>query len=138
MNIEESISFLSKHQPMPSDDVINNVEAEIYFEIVKLFEKEKDIRCIPLLINSVSENTGMGMYEYISDSLQNQDREKVIESIRIGLRSKKSGVVYRCCWWGVDLDAWELINDIEPLLFNKNADIKEAAGAFVDLRKDYA
>ena len=138
MNIEESIIFLKMYQPMPDDNDINEKEAETFFNIIKLFEKETDERCIPLLINSVSENTGMGMYENIRFALQNQKREIVINNIRNGLRSNNPGVVYRCCWWAVDLDAWDLIDVIEPLLFNENVDIKDAAEAFVNLRNENA
>lgn len=138
METEKAIRFLTDHQPMPDDNDINEQQAETYFQILKLFEKEKDERCIPLLINSVSENTGMGMYEYISDALIKQDRQKVIENLRIGLKSNNQGVVYRCCWWSVDIDAWDLLEDIKPLQFNENTDIQEAATAFIKLREENA
>ncbi|RJG36506.1 hypothetical protein [Motilimonas pumila] len=133
MNIEESLQFLAKHQPMPSDLEITNVQCDLFVASLELFQNSHDVRCIPLFMNCVSEHTGMGMYEIIADVLMNQDRVNVIRGLRDGLQSNDIAIKYRCCWWALELDAWELLPIIEPLVNSDNEDLRDASEAYVNI-----
>ena len=97
MKIEEAINFLAERQPMPSDHQITEHEAQQFCEIIELLQKTKNDQCIPLLINAVSEKTGLGMYEDIRFALQYQNHEMVIPALAEGLKSNDLGRVSRCC-----------------------------------------
>lgn len=102
------------------------------------FEKENNYKCISLLINSVSENIGLGMYENIRFALLNQERGKVIEGLRSGLQSSNVGVLFQYCWRAVDVEAWELSQVVEALLFHNNVNVKKAANEYILLKNESA
>ena len=136
MNTEEALQFLKLNQPMPGDLVIGQAQCDSFIEAMDHFINKPDVRCIPLFVNSVSQNTGMGMYEKISDVLMAHRREDVIPSIKNGLASQNNGVKYRCSWWAIDLDAWELESSIEPLLTSSVEDVRDVAASFMDLKSE--
>jgi hypothetical protein len=65
MTTAEAIEFLRAHQPTPSDHAITDAEGRMFAEILKHFEAHLDEACIPLLVGSVSADTGLGMYQHI-------------------------------------------------------------------------
>jgi hypothetical protein len=133
MDTEKALAFLRAHQPMPSDHTITDEETDAFAAILKHFEALPDERCIPLLINSVSTNTALGVYEHIKFVLRAHPRESVVPHLRRGLLSGNDGVRYRCCWWALDVDAWELIDVVRPLTADASEDVREAAQGFVEL-----
>jgi hypothetical protein len=136
MDTEHALSFLRSHQPMPSDHAITDDEAATFIAILRYFEIERDERCLPLLINSVSSETGLGMYEHIKFVLLAHPREQVVPYLKQGLEDGNSGVLYRCCWWAFDIDAWELADLIQPLITHVDEDVRSAARAFVEARDE--
>jgi hypothetical protein len=136
MNNDEAIQFLQSNQPMPNDLDITQNECDLFIESMHLLTKQLDIRCIPLFINSVSKNTGMGMYETISSVLLGYPKQDVISFLKEGFTSTNSGVIYRCCWWAIGLDAWELESCIKPLLISSDEDIREVAVSFMELKNE--
>ncbi|MBN1852086.1 MAG: hypothetical protein JW829_05150 [Pirellulales bacterium] len=138
MKTDDAISFLESHQPMPGDHEISDEEGETFAEIIKHFEKNPDPRCIPLLIGTVSKNTGLGMYDHIKFVLMAHAREDVILHLREGLLHGNDGTKYRCCWWATDMDAWELEEVIKPLASHEDEDIQDAANAFLELKEELA
>jgi len=133
MDTEKALAFLRAHQPMPSDHTITDEEADTFAALLVHFEVRPDERCIPLLINSVSTNTALGVYERIKFVLRAHPRESVVPHLQRGLLSGNDGVRYRCCWWALDVDAWELIDVVRPLTADASEDIREAAQGFVEL-----
>ncbi len=123
---------------MPSDHDITDEEAQDYFNILKYLEKNPKESFIPYLIGSVSQNTGLGMYEYIGDVLTKFPKDIVIPHIKNGIKEGNEGCIYRCCWWATDIDAWELGEEIEPLTTHSNEDINEAASSFIKLKSELA
>lgn len=134
MDTERALAFLRAHQPMPPDGEISREDADTFWAILKHFEAVGDERCIPLLIGSVSTDTGLGMYEYIGDVLLNYGRAAVVPHLRRGLLDGNEGARFRCCWWAADLRAWELAAEIQPLTNNTLDDIRDAAQAFINIR----
>ncbi len=123
---------------MPDDTEITDEEGSTFADIIEHFESNPDRRCIPLLVGAVSENTGLGMYEHIQFALLAHAKADVIPHLREGLRHGNNGTKYRCCWWAIDLDAWELEDLIIPLADHSNEDIRDAARAFIESRGELA
>ena len=90
---------------MPSDHDICDADCDAFCEVLKLFETHPAPRCLPLLVNSVSQSTGMGMYEDIKYVLLAHDKGDVFPHVLDGLTNGNDGVKYRCCWWATDIDA---------------------------------
>ena len=123
---------------MPSDEKITQDECDKFIEAINFFKNHQSNECVPLFIFSVSEETGLGMYESISDVLMAQDKEIVKKYLRLGLQTGNDGVKYRCCWWASDIDAWDLEQEISLLINHANEDIRDAAKAFVQLKSEFA
>jgi hypothetical protein len=136
MDTERALAFLRAHQPMPSDHTITDDQGATFIEILKHFETHHDERCIPLLIHSVSPDTGLGMYEHIQFVLMAHPREQVVPHIRQGLADGNDGVRSRCCWWAADVSAWELIDLVQPLTIHPDEDVRLPAQAFMELRDE--
>ena len=136
MNIKEALEFLQANQPMPRDLEIDQDGCDRFVESLKIFTENPDKRCIPLFVNCVSKYTGLGMYETISSILSAHRRDDVIPFIKEGLFSKSVGIRYRCCWWAIDLDAWELKPQIEPLLKDNDEDIRCVAASYMELESE--
>jgi hypothetical protein len=138
MTVEQALDFLRHHQPMPSDLAITPEECKPFIEIIELFQKYPDPRCLPLLINSVSLDTGLGMYEHILFVLMAHDRNDVIPHLREGLRNGSDGVKHRCCYWAGHIDAWELEDEIRPLLHHPEVEVRESAEHFMEMKAEFA
>lgn len=136
MDTERALTFLRSHQPMPPDHELSVDEGSTFAAIVQHFETEHDERCIPLLIHSVSPDTGLGMYEHIQFVLMAHSREQVIPHLHHGLAAGNDGVRCRCCWWAADVGAWELADLIEPLTAHSDEDLRSAAQAYMELRAE--
>ena len=138
MNPDAALQFLEDHQPMPGDSEITQDECDVFAELLVHFREHADPRSIPLLVNSVSTSTGMGMYEDISRVLMAHQKSAVVPHIRHGLLQGSDGVKYRCCWWAADVSAWELTDIIEPLTRSDHEDTRDAAKAFIELSTELA
>ncbi|BDM64253.1 hypothetical protein NFHSH190041_17050 [Shewanella sp. NFH-SH190041] len=133
MKSSELLTFLDARQPMPSDKLITKEECNTFIEAINYFKSHKSNKCIPLFIFSVSDITGLGMYESISDVLMFQDNEYVKKYLRLGLKTGSDAVRYRCCWWASDIEALDLDKEIIPLVNHANQNVGDAAKAFVQL-----
>ncbi len=136
MDTERALTFLRAHQPMPSDHTIADEEGATFAVILDHFQTVCDERCIPLVIHSVSPDTGLGMYEHIRLVLMAHPREQVIPHLRRGLTYGNDGVRSRCCWWAADVSAWDLVDLIEPLTAHSDEDVRLPAQAFMELRDE--
>jgi hypothetical protein len=136
MDTEQALSFLRARQPMPSDHTITNEECATFTRILEHFENEHDERCLPLLIRSVSPDTGLGIYEHIKFVLIAHPREQVVPHLRRGLADGNDGVRHRSCWWAADVSAWELVDLIQPLTAHSDEDVRSAAQAFMELKDE--
>ena len=134
MSAAEYLAFLAAHQPMPGDQDLTDDEGDMFAAALKHFEAHPDVRCIPLFINSVSQDTGLGMYEHITFTLRAHPRDAVLPYLEQGLRSEHLGVVYRCCWWSADFGAWEFVPLVRSeVMTRSDEDVREAATAFLEL-----
>ena len=138
MTTDYYLAFLKAHQPMPGDADVTDDEASVFAAALKYFEAQPDVRCIPLLINSVSQDTGLGIYEHIKFTLMAHPRDAVLPHLERGLRSEQLGVVYRCCWWSADFDAWEFAPLVRSVMTHSDEDVHGAATAFLELADERA
>lgn len=136
MDTEQALLFLRAHQPMLGDGFATQEDCNTYVAILDYFKTKHDERCLPLLINSVSPDTTLGMYEHIVVVLMQYPPEKVIPHIRQGLVNGNDGVLYRCCWWAADFSAWDLVDLIQPLTTHSDEDIRLSAQCFLELRDE--
>ncbi len=136
MNNVEALGFLENHQPMPGDLDISQEQCDSFMAALKYFRDKPDKRCIPLFVNCVSKHTGMGMYEVISDVFVAQDREEVVSHLKVALKSGSDAIKFRCCWWATDIDAWELVELIGPLISSQDDDLREAALYYIKLKNE--
>ena len=137
MNIRQALTFLEHHQPMPNDQEVTQNLCDSFVECMQFLKENPESKSVVLLINSVSEYTGLGMYEMISDVLIKQERSVVLFALKKALNQGNDAVKYRCCWWAIDLNAWCLIKEISALATSCNNDLSDAAQAYVELRRDY-
>lgn len=92
----EALSFLKRHQPMPSDKEIKQEELETYEEVRKYFQNNFDERCIPLFLNAfnnpsdrvkywciqiASNFPDASLFEPLSKLLQSEDEDIKMETI---------------------------------------------------------
>jgi hypothetical protein len=63
MNIDEAITFLKNHQPMPSDVDLDKETINGYDEARKVFLFNRAPECVPLFLNSFGEGDGFGVYD---------------------------------------------------------------------------
>jgi hypothetical protein len=138
MTTEQALEFLRRHQPMPSDWDIADHEGDTYVAILKHFEAHPDPRCIPLLINSVSPETGLGMYQHIKFVLRAHGTDAVAPYLRTGLVDGNDGVKSRCCEWAVEVASWNLEDVIRTLEEHSDEDVCEAAKFFLDAKAELA
>jgi hypothetical protein len=137
MNHHQALIFLEHHQPMPSDKEVTQDLCDAFLECMLFFKHNPEPKSVSLLINSVSEYTGLGMYEMISDVLLKQERTVVLFALKKALTQGDDAIKYRCCWWAIDLNAWCLFNEISGLVSSCNADLSDAAKAYIELRCEY-
>lgn len=121
---------------MPSDHAISDEEGSKFIAVVEHFETVQDERCLPLLIHSVSPDTGLGMYEHIRFVLRAHPREHVVRYLKQGLVDGNSGVLFRCCSWALDIDAWELGDLIQPLVNHPDEDVRYSALTFIAAKNE--
>ena len=129
---EDYLDFLADHQPMPSDYEISVAEGEYFAAALKYFEAHIDDRCVPLFINAVSAQTGLGMYEHIKFVLMGQRKSVVVEHLKAALKSANPHIVFRACWWAVDVQAAELTEQIRELVKHDDEDVRFAATSFME------
>ena len=138
MRTEDALEFLKARQPMPGDAEISEEEGATFARIIKHFEANPDPRCIPLLVGAVRKTTGLGMYEHIKFVFMAHPKDAVVPHLREGLRHGNDGTKYRCCWWAIEMDAWELDDLIRPLADHGDEDVQDAARTFLELKEELA
>jgi hypothetical protein len=92
MEKEDALKFLELHQPMPPDEEIDNELIEKYDDVRKYFLGNKDIRCIPLFLNSFGFIDGLGVYQLVEDVITMYEERDVVPSLIKSLSSN----YYQC------------------------------------------
>ena len=127
MTVDEGLSFLKTHQPMPDDAELSEELVRAYDEVRRLFIAHPDARCIPLFLTSFGEGDGFGVYQLVEDVLRHFSLDKVLPHLRKGLTHGQRSIRY----WNADIAAnfptAELIEPLAQLLTEDDEDIRSAA-----------
>jgi len=112
----EALDFLRLHQPMPSDHSITAEVADGFIEVLKCLETQPIAEAIPLLIGTVTEETGLGMYEHIKFVLMRFPADVVAPFLIAALEHQNPGRRYRAAWWACDSPSKVLIEPLRSLI----------------------
>ncbi|MBQ4069160.1 MAG: hypothetical protein IJC76_07895 [Lachnospiraceae bacterium] len=123
---KEAVSFLKAHQPMPSDDELQENDIKKYAEIRDYFIKNPDEQCISLFLNSFGGKDGYGVYQMVEDVILMYDIEKVVPHLLKTFDSVYEGVKY----WGIQISSnypsEKFFEPLVDLLKSEDEDIKFA------------
>ena len=132
---EDALNFLSRHQPMPSDNNLTQEIIDEYDDVRKFFIKNPDKKAIELFLRSFGEGDGWGVYQLVedffyqcSDTDGKNEIKNVLEDITI-----PDSVRYWVTQTAADFNDEMLRNGLEISLQSKNIDIKDAAKDAIDL-----
>ncbi|NRF72473.1 hypothetical protein HLB44_36540 [Aquincola sp. S2] len=116
MTHTEALSFLSLHQPMPGDSEISPETADRFIETLRFLEENPHPAAVPFLIGSVSEHTGLGMYEHIGFVLRKLPPYEVAPHLIQALKHGEATTRARAAWWAADCPCPALAKPIRDLL----------------------
>lgn len=112
----EALEFLSRHQPMPDEENLDEATINQYDEARKLFLAEPDERCIPLFLNSFGTGSGLGVYQLVEDVLVQFDNEQVLPHLLAALESPIESVRYWNAQVAASFPSPQLIGPLSNLL----------------------
>lgn len=128
MSIEEVLSFLRKHQPMPDDGAITNALIRKYDEIRVFLLDHYDERVVPLLLGSFGSGMGFGIYQLMDEVVRKYPADIVIPALDKELGKDSPG-----CWWclqmALDFSDRSLAHHFKRLLFSQSRDERFFAAA---------
>lgn len=135
MTKENALNFLSRHQPMPSDENLTQDIINEYDEVRKFFIKNPDKRAIELFLRSYGEGDGWGVYQLVEDffyQCSDIDVKKEIKKV-LEDRTISDSVRYWVTQTAAAFNDEMLRNGLEISLQSKNIDIKDAANDAIEL-----
>jgi hypothetical protein len=87
MSPDEAIQFLEAHQPMPPDADLTEELIGRFDEARRTLEHHYNRRTAHLLLNSLGEGDGLGVYQLVDATLRTLPRGDVVEALAEALRS---------------------------------------------------
>lgn len=123
----EAFSFLSEHQPMPSDKEVTEEEIKKYEEVRTFFINNPDEQCIPLFLNSFGDKDGLGAYQMVEDVIVMYDKKVVLPYILSAFNSSYEGIKYWCIQIATNFLDESLLPPLANFLKSEDQDIKTAA-----------
>lgn len=127
MEMKEALSFLRNHQPLPPDKDLDKETIELYNEVRKLFLVSIEPDCVPLLLNSFGDGSGLGIYQLIEDVISKYSIGDVLPHLKTALSSNFRSIRY----WNTQIASLfptiELLAPLTELLNEDDFDIKYAA-----------
>ena len=122
MTGEEARTYLLQHQPMPSDSDITENEADTFIAILQFLEENPNPDFIPLLMGSVSSQTGLGMYEQIQFVLNQFSEGEVVPHVRVLLQSPNPGARSWAVGWALEFPSSTYLKAINEILHSPEDD----------------
>lgn len=126
MNTEEALIFLEQHQPMPSDKNLTEDLINRYDDVRKYFIENRDVRCVPLFLNSFGFIDGFGVYQLIEDIIIQYESKEVVPHLEKALMSDHYSIRYWNAQIASNFTSEELILPLSKLLEEEDFDIKFA------------
>lgn len=127
MDTREGLEFLSKHQPMPPDEELDQQLIDYYDEVRKWFILNPDPQCVPLFLNSFGKGDGWGVYQLVGDALIVFDKAIVVPHLVKSLRNPNGSVSYWSAQIACSFPDAVLIAPLRKLIEGGDHDIKYAA-----------
>lgn len=115
---QEALDFLKEHQPMPSDDKLQEKEIKKYEEVRRYFLENPDEQCVPLFFNSFGGKDGLGVYQMVEEVILMYDSEAVLPYLLKTFDSEYESVKY----WGIQISS----NYPSECLFNPLVNLLES------------
>src|SRR5690606_955147 len=94
VDTREGLEFLSKHQPMPPDEELDQQLIDYYDEVRKWFILNPDPQCVPLFLNSFVKADGWGVSQLVGDAIIVFDKALVVPPLVKSLRNPNGSVSY--------------------------------------------
>ena len=131
MTSEEAIDFLREHQPMPPEDELSEELITRFDEARHALERDPDPRGLPLLLSSLGEGTGFGVYQLLDDTLRAYDREDVVRALSESLTSSVPSVRSWSMEFALDYPDPRLIRPAVAVLRSDERDARFFAAAYL-------
>jgi hypothetical protein len=134
----EALEFLRKHQPMPSDYDISNEEADTYVAVLQHLEENPSAESIPLLIGSLGDGCGLGMYQHVRLVLMKLPRELVARHLRTALENPGKNSRTWCAELAMAFPDPVLVPPMLDLLVDEDQELRWWAAATLEFIGDPA
>ncbi|WP_129692171.1 HEAT repeat domain-containing protein [Gottfriedia acidiceleris] len=127
MDIKQALSFLKEHQPLPSDEELDEETLRELDETRKYFIENPFLECIPLFLNVFGDGSGFGVYQLIEDVIVQFSNEEVVPHLLKSLQSDHKGVRYWSAQIALSFPDNQLIKPLSLLINEKESDIRYVA-----------
>ncbi|MGC1273738.1 MAG: HEAT repeat domain-containing protein [Planctomycetaceae bacterium] len=130
MTADEALAFLAAHQPMPNcpaspgNSELTDELCDRYVDALDRLFDVPDTRCVPLLLGSFPDRTGVGMYNRVEDVLTRFPAAVVVPHLEASLRSDRAGVRYWSAQIAASFPDPRLIEPLAELLHEGDRDIR--------------
>jgi hypothetical protein len=131
MNSEEALDFLREHQPMPPEEELSEELITRFDEARRALERDPDPRGLLLLLRSLGEGSGLGVYQLLDDTLRAYDREDVVRALSETLRSSLPSVRSWSMELALDYPDPRLVPHAVALLRSDERDARFFAAAYL-------
>ncbi|PEC48164.1 HEAT repeat domain-containing protein [Bacillus sp. AFS096315] len=127
MDIKQALYFLKEHQPLPSDEELDEETLRILDETRKYFIENPSLECIPLFLNVFGDGSGFGVYQLIEDVIVQFSNKEVVPHLLKSLQSDYKGVRYWSAQIAASFPDNQLIKPLSLLINEKDSDIRSVA-----------
>jgi HEAT repeat protein len=127
MSKQRHIDFLKAHQPLPDDQ---NADDALFHELEaarKFFAEELDEQAVPMLIGSLGNGDGHGVYSMVETTLMAYPDDVVIRALRDGLNSDHASVRYWSAQFSANYPESGLLEELVAAYRRGDVDTKIAA-----------
>jgi hypothetical protein len=128
---EEAVEFLRMHQPMPPEEELSEDLITRFDEARRALEREPDPRGLPLLLNSLGEGSGLGVYQLLDNTLRAYDADAVVQALVVSLGSSLPSVRSWSMEFALDYPDPRLVLAAIALLRSDDPDARYFAAAFL-------
>src|SRR5688572_11043185 len=119
------------HQPMPPEEDLSEDLITRFDEARHALERDPDPRGLPLLLTSLGEGSGLGVYQLLDDTLRAYDREVVILALSESLTSSLPSVRSWSMEFALDYPDLRLVPAAVALLRSDDSDARYFAAAYL-------
>ncbi|MDB5389226.1 MAG: hypothetical protein JWM11_4872 [Planctomycetaceae bacterium] len=127
MNLKIAISFLSKHQPFPDDDDLDQQTLDDWLSVRTYLKQNPSEECVPLLLNCFGRMDGCGSYCDVELLLSKCNPTIVIDSLKTSLRSPNEAVRFWSCEIASNYKTSRLYPELEECLQDQDEGVRLAA-----------